>query len=92
VPHRVPASSNKRLENIETRRLDFVDALRVFDGPSAVMAPSKLLSEDRFLSTAILEGGKFYTVVWTWRGGARRIISFGRARRDEERAYRQIFG
>jgi uncharacterized DUF497 family protein len=47
--------------------------------------------EERFASTAELTG-KFYTVIWTWRGENRRIISFRRARNGEERAYRKVFG
>ncbi|WP_158814889.1 BrnT family toxin [Methylocapsa sp. S129] len=82
---------NKRHKNIESKNLDSVDAVIVFDGRVVITAPSRYPFEDRFVSTAILDDGKFYTVVWTWRGGARRIISFRRARDGEERAYRQIF-
>ena len=82
----------KRLRNVEIRALDFVDAVRVFDGRASLTALSKHLAEERFLSTALLDDGKFYTVVWTWRDAYRRIISFRRARRGEEREYRQIFG
>jgi uncharacterized DUF497 family protein len=83
---------NKRQKNIESRGLDFVDAAIVFDGRRVASAPSRYPYEDRFVSTAILNDGKFYAVVWTWRGDVRRIISFRRARRGEERAYRQLFG
>jgi uncharacterized DUF497 family protein len=81
----------KRRRNVEIRSLDFIDAIRIFDGRPSVMAASKHPFEQRFLSTAILDNGKFHTVVWTWRVGVTRIISFRRARRDEERAYRQIY-
>jgi uncharacterized protein len=82
---------NKRRTNIESKGLDFVDAAFVFDGRAAITAPSRYPFEDRFVSTAVLDDGKFYSVVWTWRGDVRRIISFRRARDGEERAYRQIF-
>jgi uncharacterized protein len=68
-----------------------MDAVIVFDGRAMITAPSRCPFEDRFASTAILDDGKFYSVVWTWRGDARRIISFRRARDGEERAYLQIF-
>jgi len=82
---------NKRLKNIESKNLDFVDAVIVFDGRAVMSAPSRYPLEDRFVSTAVLDDGKFYTVVWTWRSVARRIISFRRARNGEERAYRATF-
>jgi len=83
---------NKRLKNIESKSLDFIDAVSVFDGRAVTTAPSNYPFEDRFVSTAVLDDGKFYTVVWTWRGVARRIILFRRARNGEERAYRATFG
>jgi len=82
---------NKRLKNLETKSLDFIDAVVVFDGRPVTTAPSNVPFEDRFVSTAVLNDGKFYTVVWTWRGAVRRIISFRRARDGEERAYRAVF-
>ncbi len=83
---------NKRLKNIVARRLDFLDATMIFDGRRYVSFPSKHLGEERLLSTAILNDGKSYTVVWTWRGRLQRIISFRRARDGEERAYREVHG
>jgi uncharacterized DUF497 family protein len=80
----------KRLTNIAKHRLDFRDAGLVFDGRSALHIPALHLDEMRFLSVAMI-GGKFYTVIWTQRPTARRIISFRRARDGEERAYRQIY-
>ena len=82
----------KRQRCIRERNLDFVDAVLVFDGRPAVTAPSTYPFEERLVSTAIMDDGKFYTVVWMWRGETRRIISFRRARHGEEGKYRQIFG
>lgn len=81
----------KRLWVLAERELDFEDALRVFDGRPIYSVPSRRNAEDRIVSTAEI-GGKFYTVVWMWRGENQRIISFRRARDGEERAYRQIYG
>jgi uncharacterized protein len=81
----------KRQKNLDGRGLDFVDAVSVFDGRPAITARSNYPFEERPVSTAILNDGKFYTLVWTWRGEARRIISFRRARNGEEKAYRQIY-
>ena len=46
----------------------------------------------RHKTTAAMDDGKFYTVIWTWRESVRRIISFRRARNVEKRTYREIFG
>ncbi len=82
----------KRQKNLDGRNLDFIDAVIVFDVRAVITAPSTYPFEDRLVSTAIMDDGKFYTVVWTWRGEVRRIISFRRARHGEERAYRQLHG
>ncbi|NTW84454.1 MAG: BrnT family toxin [Chlorobiaceae bacterium] len=47
--------------------------------------------EMRHITTAAMDDGKFYTVIWTWRESNRRIISFRRARTVEKRTYREIF-
>lgn len=71
--------------------LDFIDAALLFDGRPALQVSARLEAELRFLTVAVVEG-KFHTVVWTPRGSSRRIISFRRSRRVEERAYRKAFG
>jgi len=81
----------KQLENIRRRGLDFEDAYLIFDGRAVATAASRRNDEDRFVSTAEING-KLYTVVWMWRSENQRIISFRRASRGEERVYRQIFG
>ena len=81
----------KRLANLDRRGLDFEDADLMFDVRPVTTAESLRHNEARFVSTAEI-GGKLYTVVWMWRGANQRIISFRRASRGEERAYRQIFG
>jgi uncharacterized protein len=80
----------KRTWTLGERGLDFVDAILVFDGRPVVHIPAKFEDETRFLSVAEIEG-KFYTVVWTWRGGVRRIISFRRSRSREEEQYHTLF-
>jgi uncharacterized protein len=82
---------DKRLKNLAKHKLDLVDARLLFDGRATVTAASAHFSEARYVTTALIDG-KSYTVVWTWRDDARRIISFRRARHGEERAYRQAHG
>jgi uncharacterized protein len=81
----------KRLTNLRARHLDFSDAWIIFDGRLALHVPSRRNNEDRFVSTAEIEG-KLYSVVWLWRGENQRIISFRRASNAEERAYREAHG
>ena len=83
---------DKRQANLEKHHLDFVDARLLFDGRSIITALSSYLAEERYVTTAQLDDGRFYTVVWTWREAWQRIISFRRARDGEERAYRQAHG
>ena len=82
---------NKRAINLEKHKLDFIAAKQAFDGRATVTATSNHPIEARHLTTAMIDG-KFYTVVWTWRNGNRRIISFRRSRNGEERTYRQLHG
>ena len=82
---------NKRAKTLKERGLDFRDARLIFDGRSVVHIPAVKNDEARFVSVALI-GQKFFSVVWTWRGEWRRIISFRRARDGEEKAYRQIYG
>jgi uncharacterized protein len=81
----------KRLKNKARRGLDFADASLIFDGRPLVTAPSSRSNEERFVSTAEIDG-YLYSVVWTWRGQNQRIISFRRASDAEERAYHKARG
>jgi uncharacterized DUF497 family protein len=78
----------KRLRTLHERKLDFRDTYQVFDGRPVIHVRAARNAEERFVSTAELQG-KLFTVVWTWRGENQRIISFRRARNGEERAYRK---
>ena len=82
---------NKRLSNLEKHNLDFMDSHLLFDGRQSITIQSTVSSEPRYVTTAEISG-KFYSAVWTWRGEVRRIISFRRARDEEKRTYRQVFG
>jgi uncharacterized DUF497 family protein len=81
----------KRQTNLAKHKLDFVDAVLMFDGRPTITAPSDYPVEARFVTTAMIHG-KFFSLVWTWREEARRIISFRRARHGEERSYREAHG
>jgi len=82
----------KRERTLADRGLDFADARPLFDGRPVVSFPAATQTEARTLTIGRLEDGRFYTVVWTWRGEAQRIISFRRARDDEERRHAEQHG
>jgi uncharacterized DUF497 family protein len=81
---------NKRQQNLAKHGVDFLRAALVFDGRPAVMLYSPRAGEDRWQTTAAIEG-RLITVIWTWRDERCRIISARRARDGEERAYRQTY-
>lgn len=80
---------DKRRVTLETRGLDFTDAIELFDGRPVITTRSMRGSEERFVTTSLI-GGLFFTTVWTLRGDNVRIISFKRSRDAEKRAYRQV--
>ncbi len=81
----------KRLATLAARKLDFVRAVKMFDGRPMASFAAVRGGEARVVSIALLDG-KFHTVVWVWRGESRRIISFRRSRRGEEKQYRAVYG
>lgn len=82
----------KRRSNIAKHGFDFRRAIEIFDGRPRLDMASPRRGEVRTLSVAIFNE-RFAAVTWTWRGDDTiRIISVRRARRAEERQYRQILG
>lgn len=78
---------SKRLATLAARDLDFADADLFFDGRPVVHMPAPRNDEIRWKTIASIEGF-FFTLVWTWRGDAIRVISMRRAHHGEERAHR----
>ena len=81
----------KRAATREMRGLDFADAGLFFDGRPVMVLPSRRASEDRWRTTAKIERA-YFTLIWTWRGEAVRVISMRRAHSDEEKAHRALHG
>ena len=81
----------KRAQVLEDRGLDFRSARLFFDGRPVIHQPSPRNDEERWKTTAMIEGAAF-TLVWCWRDEAVRIISMRRAHEQEIRTYRQIHG
>jgi uncharacterized protein len=80
----------KRRRILSERGLDFADAWLFFDGRPVVTERSSRGDEDRWRSTAIIEG-RFITLVWMQRQETLHVITMRRAHAKEERQYRQVF-
>lgn len=80
----------KRLWTLEDRALDFVRAPQFFDGRPVLQWRTPRDGEERWKSTADLDG-KVCTIVWTWRDGKIRIISMRQAHGKEIRQYRDLY-
>ena len=73
----------RRHTNIAKHGVDFVAAARVFDGPILEVEDRRRdYGEMRFLALGEI-AGQAITVVYTWRGRRRRIISARRAGRNQ---------
>jgi uncharacterized DUF497 family protein len=74
----------KRAVTLKHRGLDFADAGAVFAGRTVTVQDTRRdHGEDRFI-TAGHPAGRCVVLVWTPRGGARRIISMRHAHAEEE--------
>lgn len=81
----------KAAVNLAKHGFRFMDVVEVFDGRPLLTIPSDRDAESRFVSIASL-GDRMVAVIWTERGGRRRVISARRARDNEQRAYRSLHG
>jgi uncharacterized DUF497 family protein len=81
----------KRAQILAERTLDFGFARLFFDGRPTVNQPSPRGGEERWKTTAMLDGAMF-TLIWCWRGDVVRVISMRRAHEQEIRTYREVHG
>jgi len=77
-------SESKRRANLRDHGLDFVDAPRVFDGPTFTFEYDRFdYPEKRFVTLGFI-GGITVSIVHTETPSMIRIISFRKATRNEE--------
>jgi hypothetical protein len=76
----------KSKSNLDKHGIDFDDAIEIFYGP-VILRRSDRNNEERWIAIGFLEN-RFIAVVFTRRVDAFRIISARRARKNEEREYR----
>jgi hypothetical protein len=81
----------KRLANIEKHDIDFRRARLLFDGRTILITLVPKPVEIRLSAIGELDG-RMVTAYWTIRGRMIRLISVRRARREERRKYRQLYG
>ena len=79
----------KSRENMEQRGFDFDFAARIFDHAYIEWEDTRQnYGEPRFITLGSIDD-EIFVVVYTWRGGRRRIISARRANRKERDVYRK---
>ena len=78
---------NKRIATLKARGLDFGRAARIFDG-FVLEWENPRYGEHRIVAVGQVEDD-YLTVVYTWRGTRRRIISARAARKAERQRYEQ---
>jgi len=82
----------KSQANLRARGFDFAFASRIFDDDFYEIEDARRdYGERRLIATGQVEG-QLYTIVYTQRGEARRIISAREASRKERNAYRALYG
>jgi uncharacterized DUF497 family protein len=81
----------KRADLLLARALDLASAPVFFDGRPVIHQPTPRNDEERWKTTAEIEGA-FFTVVWTWRQSSIRVISMRRAHEQEIKKYREAHG
>lgn len=79
----------KSASNLSKHGIDFNQAQALWDDPWMLEVPARTEGEPRFLMIGKIEG-KYWTVIWTPRGDAVRIISARRAREEEIHYYENI--
>ena len=81
----------KSARNLRERGFDFEFVTGIFDGPVVDEEDRRRdYGERRFHATGQMEG-RFFVVVYTWRGDRRRIISARPASRRERDDYHKAF-
>lgn len=83
--------SDKNATNIAKHGVDFEDAIRIFEGPILESTDERHeYGEARIIAFGVVDDREL-AVVYTMRGGRRRIISARRAHRRERKAYREAY-
>ncbi len=82
----------KRAETLRRRRVDFLDAERVFAGLTYTIADRRFPYPEQRSITVGLLSGRMMIVVWTPTQDGRRIISMRKANAREQARYSHRLG
>lgn len=77
----------KASANLQKHKVDFADAVGVFEDPLAITVPDDRHEEARFVTVGIGFLGRLLVVAHTWRGESLRIISAREALPSERHQY-----
>ena len=81
----------KRAANRAKHRLDFVDAIALFEALHVEERARTVDGEERYLAIGWMDEG-VATAIFTRRGDSIRLISRRRSRNDERRRYQALHG
>lgn len=82
----------KRARTLRERGLDFAQAETIFAGPVFTFPDTRQdYGEVRWITYGLL-GGREVTVVWTWRGDDRHVISLRKSNDREKARYGSRMG
>ena len=77
----------KAEENLQKHRIDFADAVTVFEDLNAITIDDPDHDEFRFIAIGMDAFGRSLVTVYTWRGEKIRIISARKATKQEQKYY-----
>ena len=82
----------KRAENWQSRKVDFAEAIGIFDDPEVIESidDREDYGEERIQALG-KTGGVFYLVAYTWRGETRHIITAWKVGENGKRRYENVF-
>ena len=79
----------KAASNLRKHRVDFADAVTVFEDDFAVTIDDDEPEEKRFVTIGMDAFARILIVVYTWRGENIRVISARKADAEERRQYEE---
>ena len=81
--------SKKAASNLRKHKVDFADAVAVFEDDFAVTIDDDEPKEKRFVTIGMDALARVVVVVYTWRGSDIRLISARKAGAEERRQYEE---
>ena len=81
--------ARKAASNLRKHKIDFADAVMVFEDDSALTIPDEGSDEERFVTIGMDAFARILVVVYSWREETIRVISARRATPEERRQYQE---